>query len=155
MFAALLQLPCGLQADLPWRFAMQSKLRLSFRVTWVCAGVMARVHRQVPDTTPAEKAGFFGSPLMQPPPVDAAEDETPAAARQRFQSELEFVQSLANPDYLHHLAQNLYLTTSRFQRVLGLFAILAPICRTVCTSYFRTACACSSCAWATTILSLR
>ena len=55
---------------------------------------------------------------MQPPPVDAAEDETPAAARQRFQSELEFVQSLANPDYLHHLAQNLYFDDERFREYL-------------------------------------
>ena len=55
---------------------------------------------------------------MQPPPVDAAEDEKPAAARQRFQSELEFVQSLANPDYLHHLAQNLYFDDERFREYL-------------------------------------
>ena len=39
---------------------------------------------------------------------DDSDDETPAAAKRRFETELEFVQALANPEYLHHLAQNLY-----------------------------------------------
>ena len=36
----------------------------------------------------------------------------------RFETELEFVQALANPDYLHHLAQNLYFDDPAFRDYL-------------------------------------
>ena len=50
--------------------------------------------------------------------VETEEDETPAASRRRFETELEFVQSLANPEYLHHLAQNLYFDDPAFRDYL-------------------------------------
>ena len=34
--------------------------------------------------------------------------------KERFEAELEFVQALANPEYLHHLAQNRYLDDPDF-----------------------------------------
>ena len=41
-------------------------------------------------------------------------DDDPAAERLRFEAELEFVQSLANPEYLHFLAQNRYFDDPQF-----------------------------------------
>ena len=49
----------------------------------------------------------------------AEEDARPAAERVRFVVELEFVQCLGNPHYLHHLAQNLYLEDERFMAYLA------------------------------------
>ncbi len=53
------------------------------------------------------------------PDDDEEEDESPAAAQRRFETELEFVQSLANPEYLHHLAQNLYFDDPAFRDYLA------------------------------------
>ena len=50
--------------------------------------------------------------------VEMDNDEAPDAAMQRFELELEFVQALANPDYLHHLAQNLYFDDPAFRDYL-------------------------------------
>jgi len=44
--------------------------------------------------------------------------ESSAAAKRRFEAELEFVQALANPEYLHHLAQNLYFDDPDFRAYL-------------------------------------
>ena len=52
--------------------------------------------------------------------MSAAGTSSPAAAvpgvteKERFEAELEFVQALANPEYLHHLAQNRYLDDPDF-----------------------------------------
>jgi mediator of RNA polymerase II transcription subunit 31 len=46
------------------------------------------------------------------------EHETRGAARRRFEAELEFVQGLANPEYCHHLAQNLYFDDAQFRDYL-------------------------------------
>ncbi|RKP12453.1 mediator of RNA polymerase II transcription subunit 31 [Piptocephalis cylindrospora] len=45
--------------------------------------------------------------------------ETEVKKHLRFQEELEFVQSLANPFYLHHLAQGGYLEDDRFLAYLS------------------------------------
>lgn len=49
---------------------------------------------------------------------DASTDNLPAEsaaeAKRRFEAELEFVQALANPEYLHYLAQQRYFEDSRF-----------------------------------------
>ena len=48
-------------------------------------------------------------------------DEPPepaAAAKRRFEAELEFVQTLANPEYLHYLAQNRYFDDPDFRDYL-------------------------------------
>ena len=39
--------------------------------------------------------------------------------QERFEAELEFVQALANPEYLHHLAQNRYLGDPDFLAFLS------------------------------------
>ena len=46
------------------------------------------------------------------------DDELPAVAQRRFETELEFVQALANPEYLHFLAQNLYFDDPAFRDYL-------------------------------------
>ena len=52
--------------------------------------------------------------------MSAAGTSSPTAAvpgvteKERFEAELEFVQALANPEYLHHLAQNRYLDDPDF-----------------------------------------
>eukprot|EP00246_Nothoceros_aenigmaticus_P000463 TRINITY_DN10698_c0_g1_i2.p1 TRINITY_DN10698_c0_g1~~TRINITY_DN10698_c0_g1_i2.p1 ORF type:complete len:174 (+),score=23.35 TRINITY_DN10698_c0_g1_i2:52-573(+) len=45
-------------------------------------------------------------------------DETEDEARQRFLLELEFVQCLANPTYIHYLAQNRYFDDEAFVNYL-------------------------------------
>lgn len=40
--------------------------------------------------------------------------ESVAEAKLRFEAELEFVQALANPEYLHYLAQNRFFDDPRF-----------------------------------------
>lgn len=46
---------------------------------------------------------------------NAAEStESAAESKLRFEAELEFVQALANPDYLHYLAQNRFFDDPRF-----------------------------------------
>uniref|UniRef100_A0A7S2UT54 Mediator of RNA polymerase II transcription subunit 31 n=1 Tax=Fibrocapsa japonica TaxID=94617 RepID=A0A7S2UT54_9STRA len=40
------------------------------------------------------------------------------SGKDRFEVELEFVQSLANPEYLHYLAQNRFLSNPAFLRFL-------------------------------------
>ena len=49
-----------------------------------------------------------GETSLEPPPESVAE------AKLRFEAELEFVQALANPEYLHYLAQNRYFDDARF-----------------------------------------
>ena len=46
------------------------------------------------------------------------DDASPAAAQRRFEAELEFVQALATPEYLHYLAQNLYFDDPDFRDYL-------------------------------------
>ena len=50
--------------------------------------------------------------------MDSVADEGAGAAKRRFEAELEFVQALANPEYLHHLAQNLYFDDPDFRAYL-------------------------------------
>ena len=50
-------------------------------------------------------AGSASSPTAAVPGV---------TEKERFEAELEFVQALANPEYLHHLAQNRYLDDPDF-----------------------------------------
>ncbi|KAL7754260.1 suppressor of hpr1 [Sorochytrium milnesiophthora] len=61
----------------------------------------------------------------RPPPVPSAEDKTVVAVdaaseedRTRFEVELEFVQCLANPFYVHYLAQTGYFADQAFVRYL-------------------------------------
>ena len=56
-----------------------------------------------------------GAQLPSAPTVD---DASPAAAQRRFEAELEFVQALANAEYLHFLAQNLYFDDPDFRDYL-------------------------------------
>ena len=44
----------------------------------------------------------------------AASSSSSPEERLRFETELEFVQALANPEYLHHLAQNRYFDDPQF-----------------------------------------
>ena len=47
--------------------------------------------------------------------ADAGTSAVPGVTeKERFEAELEFVQALANPEYLHHLAQNRYLDDPDF-----------------------------------------
>mmetsp|Transcript_39498 Transcript_39498/g.65504 ORF Transcript_39498/g.65504 Transcript_39498/m.65504 type:complete len:110 (-) Transcript_39498:109-438(-) len=45
-------------------------------------------------------------------------EEAYRSNRERFEAELEFVQALANPEYLHYLAQNRYFDDDAFVRYL-------------------------------------
>jgi len=44
----------------------------------------------------------------------ASSSDDVGSEKERFEAELEFVQSLANPEYLHYLAQNRYLDDPAF-----------------------------------------
>ncbi|EIN12089.1 SOH1-domain-containing protein [Punctularia strigosozonata HHB-11173 SS5] len=55
---------------------------------------------------------------MSAPTVDGADAEARATNRARFELELEFVQSLANPFYLHSLAQQNILNQPAFVKFL-------------------------------------
>ncbi|KAI1394785.1 SOH1-domain-containing protein [Hypoxylon fuscum] len=52
--------------------------------------------------------------MDQTPPEPPADDEPKYGGYTRFEIELEFVQSLANPFYLNHLASQKYLTEPCF-----------------------------------------
>jgi mediator of RNA polymerase II transcription subunit 31 len=58
------------------------------------------------------------SVVFEPRALQATPNDLPmesvAEAKLRFEAELEFVQALANPEYLHYLAQNRFFDDPRF-----------------------------------------
>ncbi|KAK4125225.1 SOH1-domain-containing protein [Parathielavia appendiculata] len=54
------------------------------------------------------------SPALDPPSVPNGGDEPKHGGYSRFELELEFVQSLANPQYLNYLASRKFLTNRAF-----------------------------------------
>ena len=77
----------------------------------------ASTHRKDRSPTAEQTSFFMASDATSEPHDDqSAEDDAEEGkmSRLRFEAELEFVQALANPEYLHHLAQNRYFDNPRF-----------------------------------------
>merc|ERR1712000_717700 len=58
-------------------------------------------------------------PMQNPPEIPASSNEPKYGGFTRFEIELEFVQSLANPMYLNHLASQKYLQNPQFVAYLA------------------------------------
>ncbi|KAI6778925.1 uncharacterized protein J7T54_003861 [Emericellopsis cladophorae] len=58
-------------------------------------------------------------PMQNPPEIPEATNEPKYGGFTRFEIELEFVQSLANPMYLNHLASQKYLQNPQFVAYLA------------------------------------
>ncbi|KXX79629.1 Mediator of RNA polymerase II transcription subunit 31 [Madurella mycetomatis] len=62
----------------------------------------------------SEPMSVDSSGLDPPAPTESATDEPKYGGYSRFELELEFVQSLANPQYLNYLASRKFLTNPAF-----------------------------------------
>ena len=63
-------------------------------------------------------------PLPNPKPVESEEQ-----GRKRFAAELEFVQSLADPEYIHYLAvhKEAYLSDGAFVAWVGVWMVVVMV----------------------------